>query len=580
MAESSAAEETPEPTMSGGVPGELDATTIANDTRPEAEPAVAEQEEAAQAQEIPLSDGEAPTEKLPRVVIPSSHKEEETAIEEPLSLQDEVLEESSSPEEMPTLVEHSSPEERALEEPALEEMPTLVEQPPTQKLAPAVGASSLEEAMSPLEPATTEKALPEPAVAKEEQPEVLRVPSQSLSGLYRTLLGLASLTSGIASITINQLLLPSQIATLDPAHQSTSLLQVAIAGILAAFIAAPLAGAFSDRTSGRFGRRRPWMLVGLIGGVASLLLMAFSTSVLLLLVGEVLMQIFFSFVYTMLTAVIPDQVPLRQRAIVSAAVGIAPVIGSVIGLVVVSVLASGTRQGYFWLAAITFVVVALFLLMFREKPLPHGVMPRFHVKTFFVSFWHNPKRHPNFTLVWFSRSFLFLSYTLFILYLLSYLVNVLHLAIADATLRMLIFQIISTGTLLVFAFLSPLLADRLQRLKLFIVLGTAIMAGGVFLVAFMPLWQYILLASGLFGIGAGSYLAVGLALTIRVLPQARDHGKDLGIMNITLYLALIVAPLLAGVILNFASGYTVLFALAGGAALLAGGLIIPMRGVR
>src|SRR5579885_3900612 len=118
-------------------------------------------------------------------------------------------------------------------------------------------------------------------------------------------------------------------------------------------------------------------------------------------------------------------------------------------------------------------------------------MPRFRFKTFFASFWHNPKQHPNFTLMWCSRSFLFLSYALFILYLLSYLVNVLHLAIADATLRVLIFQVISAGTLIIFAFSGALLADRLQRLKLFVALGAVIMAGGLLLIAFMPLWQYI-----------------------------------------------------------------------------------------
>src|SRR5581483_9012186 len=515
---------------------------------------------------------EAPTEKLPRVVPASSPEEETAAIEEPPSLQDGVSEEPSSSEEpaieeMPTLFEPVSPQESAVEEPAIEEMPTLFEPALPQKQPTAVDALPTQELVSP----------PEPAMAKEELPEALRVPSQALGGLYRLLLGLASLVSGIASITINQLLLPSQVAELDPAHQLTSLSLVTIAGVLAAFIVTPVAGALSDRTTGRMGRRRPWMLVGLIGGVAALLVMAFSTSILLLLVGEVLMQICFGIVYSMLTAVIPDQVSLRQRAIVSAAVGIAPVIGSVVGLLVVILLAQGTRQGYFWLAAISFVVIALFLLVFREKPLPRGAMPRFHFKTFCASFWHNPKRYPNFTLMWFSRSFLFLGYALFILYLLAYLVNVLHLAVADATLRMLTFQVISAGTLLVFAFLGALLADRLQRLKLFVALGAVIMAGGVFLVAFMPVWQYILLAGGLFGLGAGIYLAVGLALTIRVLPQARDHGKDLGIMNITLYLALVVAPLLAGVVLNLPGGYTVLFALAGGATLLAGGLIAPIN---
>src|SRR5579885_307646 len=355
MAESAAAAETPEPIPTNGTSEELETTTLADDTRPEL--AVEEQEE-----EASLPDGEAPTEKLPRIVPASSAEEETAAIEEPSSPQDGASEEPSSSEEpaveeLPTLVEFSSPQESAVEEPAVEEMPALVEPALPQKQPAAVDALPTQELVS----------QPEPAGAKEELPEALRMPSQALGGLYRFLLGLASLVGGIASITINQLFLPSQIAALDPAHQLTSLSLVAISGILAAFIVTPVVGALSDRTTGRLGRRRPWMLVGLIGGVAALLVMAFSTSILLLLAGEVLMQICFGIVYTMLTAVIPDQVSLRQRAIVSAAIGIAPVVGSVVGLLVVSLLAQGTRQGYFWLAAISFGVIALFLLVFREK---------------------------------------------------------------------------------------------------------------------------------------------------------------------------------------------------------------------
>lgn len=555
MAEPSTTADAPEPTPGNGPQAEPEVVVIAD----EAKGVSSEGEEVTAEEQSSLPDGEAPTEKMPKVVIPSS----------------EIVptEEASSPEEiLPTVATQQPPEEIVPTAPVSspKEIAPTIAAPSSEETLPIVAASSSQEIASSEEPASP----------KEELPEILRVPTQSLSGLYRVLLGLASLVSGLTSITIQLFLLPSQIAALDPAHPASSLSLVAIAGGLAAFVAAPLAGAFSDRTTARFGRRRPWMLVGLIGGVASLLFMAFSTSMLMLLISEVLAQMFFGIVYTMLTAVIPDQVPLRQRATVTAAVGIAPVVGSAVGLLVVTILPLGTRQQYFWIAGSAFVMVALFLLVFRERALPRGAMPPFRFKAFVASFWHNPKLHPNFTLVWFSRGFLFLGYTFFTFYLLSYLVNVLHLTNADATLRVAILQVLSTATLIVFAFLGGWLADRLQRLKLFASLGAVMMAGAIFVVVFVPLWQYILLASALFGLGCGLYLAVNLALTIRVLPQARDHGKDLGIMNITFYLALIVTPPLAGVVLNFSGSYTMLFSLAAVTSLIAGGLLVPISNVR
>ncbi|HEU5226786.1 MAG TPA: MFS transporter [Ktedonobacteraceae bacterium] len=571
MAEPSTTADAPEPTPGNGPQAEPEVAAMAN----EAEGVSSEGEEVTTEEQSSFPDGEAPTEKMPKVAIPSSKIvpiEEASSPEKIVSKEEQ--EAASSEEILPTVATQYPSEEivpTATVSSSEEIAPTIAASSSKETL-PIVTASSSQEIASSEEPAT-----PSP---KEELPEILRVPTQSLSTLYRVLLGLASVVSGITSITIQLLLLPSQIAALDPAHPASSLSLVAIAGGLAAFVAAPLAGAFSDRTTARFGRRRPWMLVGLIGGVASLLVMAFSTSVLMLLTGEVLAQLFFGIVYTMLTAVIPDQVPLRQRATVTAAVGIAPVVGSAVGLLVVTMLPLGMRQQYFWIAGSAFVIVALFLLVFRERPLPRGAMPPFRFKAFAASFWHNPKLHPNFTLVWFSRSFLFLGYTFFTFYLLSYLVNVLHLTNADATLRVAILQVLSTGTLIVFAFLGGWLADRLQRLKLFASLGAVMMAGAIFVVAFVPLWQYILLASALFGLGCGLYLAVNLALTIRVLPQARDHGKDLGIMNITLYLALIVTPPLAGVVLNFSGSYTMLFSLAAVTSLIAGGLLAPISNVR
>src|SRR5699024_11290223 len=52
-----------------------------------------------------------------------------------------------------------------------------------------------------------------------------------------------------------------------------------------AMVGTPLVGALSDRTTGRFGRRRPWILAGAVLGCLGLILLGRQSSILGVLVG-------------------------------------------------------------------------------------------------------------------------------------------------------------------------------------------------------------------------------------------------------------------------------------------------------
>ncbi|QTR04583.1 MFS transporter, partial [Saccharothrix algeriensis] len=56
---------------------------------------------------------------------------------------------------------------------------------------------------------------------------------------------------------------PLRVAEVDPDGKERSLGLIVALGALVAVVANPLFGRLSDRTTSRFGRRRPW----LIGGV-------------------------------------------------------------------------------------------------------------------------------------------------------------------------------------------------------------------------------------------------------------------------------------------------------------------------
>ncbi len=197
-----------------------------------------------------------------------------------------------------------------------------------------------------------------------EHPEVVVTPWYRLGFL------LTSMVAGLSSVAIKQLLLPIQVGLLAPTTTNTAFALVSSMGALAGLLAAPLTGALSDRTVSRWGRRRPWLLAGILVGVAGLLLMAVARTIPWLLLGEILEQIGVDTVLSTVTALIPDQIPPPQRPGLAALCGMAPVVGGVLGLVGITLLTNPrvVAQGYLVLAVGSLLCTGFFVLVLRERP--------------------------------------------------------------------------------------------------------------------------------------------------------------------------------------------------------------------
>lgn len=406
-------------------------------------------------------------------------------------------------------------------------------------------------------------------------------PPMKVSLLYRAGLFLASMVGGLSSVCIKQLLLPIQISQLDPRTTATSFGLVAAVGACAGLIASPLSGALSDRTTSRWGKRRPWIIGGIIVAVVGLFTMAAATTIPILLIGEVLAQTGVDTILATVTALIPDQVPETQRAGLAALNGMAPIVGGVFGLVLVTRLTNPSivRQGYVLLAVMSVACIGLFLCVLREQPLRPDKIAPFDWRSFLAGFFQ-PLRNRDFTYTFISRACVFLSFTLLGAYLFFYVSQGLHLPLAVAAQAVTVFQVLSTVALVIVALLAGMLSHWSQRLKPCLITGALVMAGGILLLVAVPNWQALLVAAVLFGGGFGAVLGVDIALAIRVLPNATDRGKDLGLITTAIFLPLIVSPIIGAVILNTVHSFAVLFAVAAASSVLAAGFIIPIRSVR
>ena len=102
----------------------------------------------------------------------------------------------------------------------------------------------------------------------------------------------------------------------------TNLAVVAGVGALLAMVGNPFFGKMSDRTSSSWGMRRPWMVIGLVGGSLGILIVALAPAMPVVLVGWCIAQLFFNALLAAMVAVLPDQVPGAQRGLVSGILGV------------------------------------------------------------------------------------------------------------------------------------------------------------------------------------------------------------------------------------------------------------------
>src|SRR5437660_796432 len=410
-------------------------------------------------------------------------------------------------------------------------------------------------------------------------PEALQAPTRQVSRGFMFALTAAAVSLYILYAGIGALLLPFQIGLLAPESKVVILRFFTSITVLIALFANPLAGSLSDRTTSRFGRRRPWILVGGLLTVVGLLFMWRATSIPLLFIGYCFVELFSNLVLAALTATIPDQVPENQRGTVSGIYGLATSLGGILGAILVGqIFKSAPTNAYVVMFLIVLVTSIPFTLLLRDKVLPKGYVPAFHLGAFLKNFWINPREHPDFAWAWLTRFIPFVGYFLGITYIFYYLQDVVKYpaALQGAS----TFSIVAAAVSLLSTVLGGFLSDRLKRRKLFVIAGMIIMAIPFLLLALFQTWIAVVVAAAVLGFGLGAYLAVDVEIVTLVLPSAKSRAKDMGIINIANTLPHSVAPVLAGFILAQTHSYSVLYIAATIFVLLGILTVMPIKAVR
>ncbi|MCC5578840.1 MULTISPECIES: MFS transporter [Microtetraspora] len=396
-----------------------------------------------------------------------------------------------------------------------------------------------------------------------ELPAALAEPVRRVRPRWIAFISLGNLVLWMGYFGPLQVLLPEQVGEIAPGNKETALAIVTGLGAAAALIANPIAGALSDRTASRFGRRHPWTLFGALLGCLGLLFLSTQSTVAGVALGWCLAEIGLNSLQAALSAGVPDHVPVSQRGGVSGWIGITQSLGVVVGVGLVTMVATGITSGYLLIGLILPLCVLPFVLTTPDPALPREHRPAFSFK----HFWISPRKHPDFAWAWATRFLMSLGNAMALLYLLYFLTDAVGYERLfpgeKASDGLFLLILIYTGAVVLTAVLAGMLSDRLGKRKVLVTISGTISAIPALMLAFWPQWNVTLVGALVLGIGFGAYFAVDNALITQVLPAAKGRGKDLGLINIANSGPQVLGPVIAGPIVASFGGYTVLYLTAG-----------------
>jgi MFS family permease len=415
-------------------------------------------------------------------------------------------------------------------------------------------------------------------------PAALAEPQRRVGGRWIAAFAAAWLGVWMAQLAPFQQLLPLQVEAKigDTPWQDSVLAFGVISGIAGAcaMVAYPLTGALSDRTTSRFGRRKPWIAGGALLFAVAILVLGFQTELVGLGTCWALAIIGFCVLTAALTATISDQVPVGQRGVAAAFISAPQAIGIILGIALVTFVFVGNVAGYTALAVLLLVLVIPFLVLAPDARLAPADRPRFTFAALVEGMWVSPRAHPDFAWTLTGRILVNVGNALGTGLLLYFLEFGLHLSASDANDALLELVLVYMVFIVVASLVGGRLSDRLGRRKPFVVVAAVLQAIAALLLGLVPHFEVALVGGALLGLGYGTFLAVDQALATQVLPDPADRGKDLGIMNIAMAVPQALAPLLGALVVVGLGGFMTLFLLSGAATILGALAILPIRSVR
>ncbi|MBN1248457.1 MAG: MFS transporter [Anaerolineae bacterium] len=327
---------------------------------------------------------------------------------------------------------------------------------------------------------------------------------------------------------LHPIVLPAVLLDFVPESlKNTTLGALTFAGLVLAMIVQPIAGAMSDRTTTRWGRRRPWMVGGTVISIVCLLLMARAQNLAALALTYILLQLASNTAHGPAQGLIPDMVPAAHRGLASGLKNLFDMGGLVVtSLVAGQLMAAGNPGLALLIVAIVLLLSTLLTVVATPEPLSAAKDvplsgPSGKLREALAAY-------PAYTRLLVSRFLILLGIYVVQSFAQYYIRDWLGLPSPAAVTGNLMAAIGVALTLLVFP--AGWLSDRLGRWPLNIAAGIAA-AVGLFLLVLVRDVTMLYVVGALIGMATGVFLSVNWALATDLIPQD-EGGKYLGLSNL------------------------------------------------
>lgn len=202
------------------------------------------------------------------------------------------------------------------------------------------------------------------------------LPKKKLSPFQQAMLSLYWFSTSLHWAAILIITLPSQAATMaGDEFKGRGLGLILAIGALVSMIAAPFLGAFSDHIRTRWGRRVPFIVIGVAMNVLGLVALAYIpragdyATLLPYILAFMWVEFWNNVASAPYSALIPDLVPLEQRGSASGWMGLMTMLGNFVGGVLGLLMGLiGGITGIYWFIIAAMLIGAAGTVLFVREP--------------------------------------------------------------------------------------------------------------------------------------------------------------------------------------------------------------------
>jgi MFS family permease len=378
------------------------------------------------------------------------------------------------------------------------------------------------------------------------------LPKRELFRLSLYWLGLSSIFAGLSFILASRLEFDGLVPNKDEVGRTLFLLT--ISGAVIAVLVQPTIGTISDYTMSRWGRRKPYILIGSVLDLVFLAGIAFSQDLLAIAAFVALLQFSSNFAQGPFQGYVPDLVPAPQVGLASALVGMMQILGNVAGFAIggIAVALDQFALGLIALGVLELLTMLSVVIRVREGTAPKSREGRSWTAIASEAWGTDILRERSFLWLVASRLAVLMAGGVLTNLAIFYLARSLGMSQEEAGVAFIpMVGLVALGTVIAVV-PAARASDRVGRKKV-IYVSCAVGGAGLALVAVAPSFPLALVGTVVFGLSTGIFLAVDWALMTDIIPKA-SSGRYMGLSNVATASSGVLAVAIGGTLMDLVGG--------------------------